>query len=167
MLLGGIWHGAAWTYVLWGALNGVLLAAHKWMTRGARIPHDYRPSGVRAWLDFVPKVVITFNLFAFGLIVLRSPDIAKAGSYLLGMVQATPAWGSSLGTPALEGLVPALCFYSPLVLLIDASCWRHRSELPCTSSMAWWARGLAYGIALAVLAFVREDHVVEFFYFQF
>jgi alginate O-acetyltransferase complex protein AlgI len=40
MLLGGLWHGAAWTFVVWGGLHGLFLATHKYMTRGRKIGQE-------------------------------------------------------------------------------------------------------------------------------
>ena len=49
MLLGGLWHGASWNFVLWGGLHGVALAGHRFYRRRSARP---RPSGRRsAWLD--------------------------------------------------------------------------------------------------------------------
>ena len=44
MLIGGLWHGAAWTFVVWGALHGVALAAHKWWTDRRRLRIAGRPA---------------------------------------------------------------------------------------------------------------------------
>ena len=44
MLLGGLWHGAAWNYVLWGAYQGGLLSAHRLLTRG----HETLPTSTEA-----------------------------------------------------------------------------------------------------------------------
>ena len=42
MLLGGLWHGASWTFVVWGALHGVALAVDKWrMERQGRRADDF------------------------------------------------------------------------------------------------------------------------------
>jgi D-alanyl-lipoteichoic acid acyltransferase DltB (MBOAT superfamily) len=69
MVLGGLWHGAAWPFVLWGAFHGVgLIAEH---ALGGRL----RTPGWLRWL-------VTFHLIVFGWILFRSQSIDLAGSFL-------------------------------------------------------------------------------------
>ena len=69
MLLGGLWHGAAWTYVLWGGLHGSVLAIER------RLRFDRRPSqkGI-----FTLRCVITFIIVVFGWVVFRSENVEMA-----------------------------------------------------------------------------------------
>jgi alginate O-acetyltransferase complex protein AlgI len=70
MLLGGLWHGANWTFVAWGSLHGAGLAVnHLWQERGLRLP---RPV---AWL-------MTLLFVMAGWVLFRSPDFATAGGVL-------------------------------------------------------------------------------------
>jgi len=164
MLIGGLWHGAAWTFVVWGGACGLILVLHKWMRRGQKIAHDERPSGPGEWISFAVRCVGTFHMFAITLVVLRAPSIGYAWEYLTSMF--TPAAGSG-GGDLFAGLGPTLAFYALLTFLVDLGCWARRSETPCPPTMAWWARGLCYAGALFVLAVVREGNAEEFFYFQF
>ena len=78
MVLGGLWHGANWTFIAWGAFNGVLLVLnHAWRSwRGTRTPSR---SGLFAgWLA-------TFTAFAIGMAMFRSADIGAAHHMLLAM----------------------------------------------------------------------------------
>ena len=76
MLLGGLWHGANWTFVVWGGLHGLALAAnHVWEQRGFRLP---RPA---AWLLTMLFVMGCWVLF-------RAPDFATAGHVLASMAGA-------------------------------------------------------------------------------
>jgi D-alanyl-lipoteichoic acid acyltransferase DltB (MBOAT superfamily) len=70
MLLGGLWHGAAWTFVLWGAFHGVGLSAeHALGKRVNRVP---------VWLRWF----ITFHLVVFGWILFRSQSLDLAGQFI-------------------------------------------------------------------------------------
>ncbi len=74
MLLGGLWHGANWTFVVWGGLHGVALAVnHVWSNRGLRLP---RPLGWALTLLFVMA----------GWVLFRSQTFAAAGDMLLAML---------------------------------------------------------------------------------
>ena len=73
MLLGGLWHGAAWTFVAWGGLHGVALAANSaWSRAGLRLPR------VAGWL-------LTTGFVIAGWVLFRSPDFATASRVLAGM----------------------------------------------------------------------------------
>jgi D-alanyl-lipoteichoic acid acyltransferase DltB (MBOAT superfamily) len=76
MLLGGLWHGAAWTFVVWGGLHGLALAVnHVWDGTGLRLP---RPL---AWL-------LTLLFVMAGWVLFRSPDFVHAGQMLASMAGA-------------------------------------------------------------------------------
>ncbi len=69
MVLGGLWHGAAWTFVVWGALHGGgLVAEHVWNGR-IKTP---------VWLRWF----LTFNFVVLGWIFFRSQDLSLAGAFL-------------------------------------------------------------------------------------
>ena len=65
MLLGGLWHGASWNFVIWGALHGSVLAAER-LWREFR-PKDWPP--LPAWLG----ILITFHIVLLGWIFFRAP----------------------------------------------------------------------------------------------
>jgi D-alanyl-lipoteichoic acid acyltransferase DltB (MBOAT superfamily) len=70
MVLGGLWHGAAWTFVLWGAFHGVgLVTEHALGGRLSRLP---------GWLRWL----VTFHLVVFGWILFRSESVALVGTFL-------------------------------------------------------------------------------------
>jgi len=68
MILCGIWHGAAWTFILYGGLHGVFLGAELWI----------KSFKIRFSLPRIIKILITFHLWAFALIIFRAPDMSKA-----------------------------------------------------------------------------------------
>lgn len=73
MLLGGLWHGASWTFVLWGGFHGAGLSAeHALGRRVERVP---------VWLRWF----VTFNLVVFAWILFRSPDLDLFWTYVTGM----------------------------------------------------------------------------------
>jgi D-alanyl-lipoteichoic acid acyltransferase DltB (MBOAT superfamily) len=73
MLLGGLWHGANWTFVAWGGLHGVALAVnHIWAGHGVRLPSPV------AWL-------LTMLFVMAGWVLFRAPDFTIAGQLLASM----------------------------------------------------------------------------------
>jgi len=86
-LLGGLWHGAAWTFVVWGALHGLaLLCERAWERTGLRLPRSV------AW-------AMTFLFVMTAWVFFRSSSLASAATMLgamLGTNPATPAWREAL-----------------------------------------------------------------------
>jgi hypothetical protein len=73
MLLGGLWHGARWTFVAWGALHGLYLVGQRLLGRGLpRVPA-------------VLQVLVVFHLTCFAWIFFRSPSFHVAWQYLSGI----------------------------------------------------------------------------------
>jgi D-alanyl-lipoteichoic acid acyltransferase DltB (MBOAT superfamily) len=71
MLLGGLWHGASWNFVVWGALHGVYLIVHK-LTRGGKVS-----TAPVAWRD-VPAILVTFAFVCFAWVFFRAETFANA-----------------------------------------------------------------------------------------
>ncbi len=85
MTLGGLWHGANWTFVAWGALHGVLLTInHLWRDHSHGFPGGFRKSFAFSSICWS----LTFLGVVVGWVLFRSPDIDTAISILRGMAGA-------------------------------------------------------------------------------
>ena len=151
MVLGGIWHGAKWTFVIWGALHGLVLAAE-------RIWRDVKPAG---W-PVLPRpmaIFLTFHIVTFGWIFFRAPGLDVAMAYLGGIISLRP--GPVSLTPLLGVLIAggmAIHFVPPGLLPRLAG------------RVARWpapALGLAMGGLVLVIDAMRFQGVAEFIYYQF
>ena len=80
MLLGGLWHGASWTFVAWGGLHGVFLAAHRWSQTSPPEGASFAPRG-RASMS----VAGTFMAVHLAWIFFRAPSFETAFHYLAGI----------------------------------------------------------------------------------
>jgi alginate O-acetyltransferase complex protein AlgI len=78
MTLGGLWHGAAWGFVLWGGLHGTGLVVERYLR-----PRVHAP----AWLRWA----IVFNLVVLGWILFRTRDLSLAGTFLSRLADPGPA----------------------------------------------------------------------------
>jgi alginate O-acetyltransferase complex protein AlgI len=92
MLLGGLWHGAAWPFVLWGGFHGAGLVAEHAIGGRIRLP---------AWLRWA----VTFHLVVLGWVLFRSRDLGLAGTFLSRLVVPGPA---TLWTVPVVGAVVAV-----------------------------------------------------------
>lgn len=78
MLLGGLWHGANWTFVLWGAMHGAALAAHKkWLEIFPATTNKRNPG----WLNIV-FVILTFHFVCFTWIFFKADSFNEAMNFL-------------------------------------------------------------------------------------
>ena len=77
MLLGGLWHGASWRFIIWGALHGMALTVDKFY----RSRFESKDAGYRPWRNLV-KVIATFHFVCFCWIFFRAADIATVGEIL-------------------------------------------------------------------------------------
>jgi D-alanyl-lipoteichoic acid acyltransferase DltB (MBOAT superfamily) len=146
MVLGGLWHGAAWTFVLWGAFHGAgLVAEHAWRGR-------VKTPGWLRWL-------VTFHLVVLGWIVFRSQDLGLLGAFLGQLAEPGPATLASVGVllAIVVAIVPQLLPERPLEKA------RERVE---GLRPAVLAGGAAVTFVL-VAATVSTQGVAPFIYFRF
>src|SRR5688572_24341522 len=104
MLLGGLWHGAKWTFVVWGAFHGLLLVLERW-------------NGKKSFYHWLPKpgrIAFTFLLMLLSWVLFRADNLTAAMDYFRSMFGFAPMNSSS-------ALVAAL-IYTPYHLLVLAIC---------------------------------------------
>jgi len=84
MLLGGLWHGAGWTFIVWGGLHGgYLVINHLWHELRRRLGHDLSRS---TWLGRVIGRTITFLAVVVAWVFFRADDFDAASRILAGMI---------------------------------------------------------------------------------
>jgi alginate O-acetyltransferase complex protein AlgI len=164
MLLGGLWHGGAWTFVIWGGLHGLALVVHRaWSHRRdvlPRVPDMHKhapPRGPQtlaewfAWLFTIYWVCVAWICF-------RAVDLAHALPALRGFVLFQGGGPERLGTRML-GIVAALGFVHWLNSRGVFSTWWRRAPAPVFAA--------GYGCAFAVVLLFIPPHYAPFIYFQF
>lgn len=174
MTICGLWHGAGWTYLLWGAYHGVLICGVHLATLGKQPATAAPTSAPRfdplAGLRAMVAMAITFSLVSLGWILFRSQSLEQAFG-LLG--RAAQPWhfryralpGSFYAQTA--GLV-LLVWLAPLA----ARAWKQLAAPASEIAIGWRDLGvsLAQGVAIGlmiVLSLVYFHGQTEFIYFQF
>ncbi len=151
MLLGGLWHGASWTFVVWGLFHGSWLAVHRVLTGGVDRPP--RSAFVHAL-----SIVGTFLLTAVGWVIFRAHNGADA-AWILTHLSLTPSASSAGHAWRL------FVFWLPL-MMIDAVQARS-GDLMVAPKLPALPRSLVYALLFcAILAFGARTGR-EFIYFQF
>lgn len=153
MLLGGIWHGAAWKFVMWGALHGGGLAVERML---------------EPWLGGRPisragKIVATLVVFHFvclAWIFFRAEDFAVAGLYIAGLGSGWHGGVQQAG-PLLVALT-ALGLATQFV----SDTWFDRA-VEWFEQVPAWGLGAAAGVVVAAINALGPDGVAPFIYFRF
>jgi D-alanyl-lipoteichoic acid acyltransferase DltB (MBOAT superfamily) len=146
MVLGGLWHGAAWTFVIWGAYQGVGLIAERVLHGKIRAP---------GWLRWL----VTFHLVVRGWIVFRAQSVGVFWSFLsrLGSPGSPTLWSVPVGLAIAVTIVPQL---------LPASSVEHLQDR--LGKLSPVALGTALGVLiLFVAATVPSQGVPPFIYFRF
>jgi alginate O-acetyltransferase complex protein AlgI len=164
MLLGGLWHGAAWTFVIWGALHGVYLCInHAWSHFGPK------PSPRFARLADIAGVILTFSAVVIAWVFFRAPDMATALSVLSKMADpGNVALGRVEMLYALfVAIYAALAWFAPNTQEIMG--YDHKNRIVGENLRAQRMKPLFLYATAAVLAFgiLGIQQHSEFIYFRF
>ena len=177
MLLGGLWHGANWTFVVWGALHG----AYLW---GEKIIQDFRKKPVMVSMEGVPSAevgvlgtipkefkartlrnfiyaMITFFFINVTWVFFRAPDFTSAWQLLSSMFYNVPKAEAYLTTLSIIKVMV-------IVALLVAFHWMMRNTrvLTVAEKMPWWLLGIVWSFLLVLLIWSQESSS-SFIYFQF
>ncbi|SDU35960.1 MBOAT family O-acyltransferase [Halopseudomonas salegens] len=157
MLLGGLWHGAAWTFVIWGGLHGALLIAERWLQAGiAPLQESF------TWLLKPLGWLLTFLLLVVTWVWFRAEGVTSAWTILQTMFTISGASSLTAGLRSADSL--ALAGIAGLVI---GQCWLGRRSLHAQLMRlpAPLLGGIVALLAAAIMLSAGESHA--FIYFQF
>lgn len=155
MLIGGLWHGASWSFVLWGGLHGMYLVVHR-VWRSFVPQKTHAPFAVRA-----AGVLTTFNLVAFAFILFRCAGLEEAGQMIQRIAEIFASGSPSRIAGAVLVSPALLAIYAGLAWLKGAA----GRAFPRT-----WYQAIGWGITLALgvaLLSLFGAPPAEFIYFAF
>ena len=157
MLLGGLWHGASWNFVVWGGLNGLYLSIEKVL--GVRVEAPL------SWPGRVVRTLLTFHLICLTWVFFRAATFAQAG-YIVEHILLAPA-SFLQGLPLEAGTWVPMAFAVALLLLVEFGYLR-RHTFERLSPRLGWSRPLAVslGLTLLIICF-GTTFGGQFIYFQF
>ncbi len=197
MALGGLWHGAGWTFVAWGVLHGgYLVVNHGWHALRARLGHDLRRS---TWWGRACGGLLTFTAVVIGWVIFRAADFTTAVAMLKAMAGMNglvlpdfwlPKWGAAGQWLAAQGvrfgdtrdlvggglvnwilILLAVVWFAPNTQQLLAA-YRPALALLAGQTRGWlaWRPTPLYALltaALALIAIFNLHRQSEFLYFQF
>jgi alginate O-acetyltransferase complex protein AlgI len=151
MFLGGLWHGPAWSYAVWGTAHGILLALERFTGIGRGRVESW------PWWRRGIGMVVTFHLVSLLWLLFKLPDIRHAGAYL-GCLFTNPG-----------GVLPQYVFVTALFgcPVVLHHLWGAVAPERARASWAWRSGEiLIYGAMLAAVV-VNAGTPGDFIYFQF
>jgi D-alanyl-lipoteichoic acid acyltransferase DltB (MBOAT superfamily) len=164
MLLGGLWHGASWTFALWGALHGGLLIAQRLVER-LWAPQGTPRAAIPGWANALIGWPVTFLLICFTWVFFRAPGFEQAWRICGAMLGLAEPHGNMTPIRLYETTIvaasAAVVFLEPLLFKVAAS-----------RAVEWWwnmpfpVRGACYA-ALVLVLVVFGGPMQKFIYFDF
>jgi alginate O-acetyltransferase complex protein AlgI len=156
MLLGGLWHGASWTFVVWGGLHGLYLAGERWIRGRTGVAGD--PAGA---LNRLALALLTYLLVNITWVFFRAETFEGAARILQGMagLAAEPV-----------AVLPTIFMIKIGVIItgVVAIQWlmRNRSLEDVVTRAPWWLTGLV-AAAMLFAVITTQGSGEAFIYFQF
>ena len=160
MVLAGLWHGANWTFVIFGAIHGVVLAIERRLfptTTGPK--HAAEPRPIASFFSLWGQRILTFNVFCLSLAFFRAPSLRAATEFLSGL--SNFSWRSEYCTAFFM-----LALFSLPLFFVDLLMEASEQEYPFAKASYAFRTALATA-ALVVLAFLSGNSFNAFVYFRF
>lgn len=156
MLLCGLWHGAAWVYVLWGAFHGVLFTVYDFWSRSAAGRWVSAANGTAA---HAVKSAIFFQFVCLGWLLFRADSVSQAGHMLRSIV-----FNFSMD-PASWNVATKLAIFAVPLLMVQI--YQHRVGLAPWDGWRTEFQVLALVSAALCVALMGAPNRTQFIYFQF
>jgi hypothetical protein len=152
MLLGGLWHGAAWNFVLWGAFHGVLLVLYRLFDRGAQAP---APAVLPLRLF---RIALMFGLTVIGWVLFRATSFEQIAYFAshAGVERSAETLGFA-----------QILVACALPLFAIEALQHFRSDLLALAKLWLPVRVGVYSALLLAIAIFAVREQTEFIYFQF
>ena len=159
----GLWHGAQWTYVIWGLIHGGLVAVEVLLMH--RSTNREQISAKSSWIVRLLKWFLTFHIVLLAWIFFRAENLHSALEILT----------SILTNPTESFHLPVAFSKFEAAVAVLALIWLHAVEVPCQGQSRrilgwrprWKTRLIVLGTILLILNFGIFNHPKQFVYFQF
>ena len=161
LALSGLWHGAAWNFVLWGVLQGVMLCIQRAIVQIRRALGWYHPDRPLPVWRLCAGILFFFVLTCYAKMIFRARSVEQIVDYTWILFTQFGDFSLSISRPTLAALVGI-----PLLFLYDLQ--QYRTDDPqWYLSMPPSVRGLQYASVVFILLLGLSNAPAQFIYFQF
>jgi len=158
MLLGGLWHGAAWNFVLWGLYHGLLLVAYRIFSE--RSPTAKAAAASPSVVRIIVSTAIMFLFTLYGWLLFR----AQSGHQI---VEMTAALGHFTSIKPILSQLAKLAFFAWPVVLLDYIQFRARDDEPALMRFPSALQAMGYAGLIIMFIMFGQYEGASFIYFQF
>ncbi|MBE6307267.1 MAG: MBOAT family protein [Bacteroidales bacterium] len=161
MVIGGLWHGASWLFVLWGAWHGLMLVLHKVYRK---LVPAREHSGLKAQLLHIGNVLLTFHVVAIGWVFFRADSLTVVGEMATQIFtqfhpEVFAQFVSGYPFVTLAVVIGYLLHYTPHQLSLSIQQTLEHTPLV--------AKAIIFALFIFLVLQVRSSEVVPFIYLQF
>lgn len=160
MAIGGLWHGAAWTFVVWGAIEGVALVLNH-MFLGKKFAPPRGAPGFAYFFKRLPLILLFFYIH------LVSPILFRSGTWERAMVMLGAFFGD-IGNLNYNALTPTMSALVGIVLLMLIEiCEYAKDELEIVRKAPIPVKAVVYASMILLITMGTANDTKQFIYFQF
>ena len=156
MMIGGLWHGADWTFIVWGLYHGILLVLHRLFAPWLERIRPVNPIDRACWNGL--RIVVTFHLVCLGWLIFRAGSLEQAAGMLMA-IAVRPA------IPIAAYLVPVALTIIPLWLVQYVQ--YTSGDLDVIARTPWYVRSAFYTACFYAIVLLGQFGGQQFIYFQF
>lgn len=161
MVVGGLWHGASWMYVIWGALQGFLLVVHKSMKSVfPSLPEHKKGS----WWRMAANVFLTFNLIAITFVFFRMRSLEHVG-HMAHQIFHDFHFGIAPQFIAGYFTIILACMLGYFLHLMPGTWTQKAKEL--FTRVPFWVQAIVLAIVILIIIQVRQSDIVPFIYLKY
>ncbi|MBD5173443.1 MAG: MBOAT family protein [Bacteroidales bacterium] len=167
MLIGGLWHGASWMYLIWGGLQGIFLIGHKELKGlfgGNREDKYARVKKKKSRLRVAANIFITFNLIAISFVFFRARSLETVRDMAN---QIFHNFHLSVAPQFIEGyLMIVIAIVGAYLMHFAPEKWTHKFK-GAFSAMPLVLQAIILAIIILIIIQVRSSEIVPFIYLQY
>ncbi len=156
MIIGGLWHGAAWTFIIWGTYQGLILVGHRLAKPLLARVTPTTPIDQACWKAV--RIIATFHMVCLGWLIFRAGSMEQ----LVGMLEAI-AYRPAI--PASAYILPIAIIILPLLIVQFAQYMTN--DLEIVARTPWYVRSVFYTLCFYAFVLGGEFGGGQFIYFQF
>lgn len=162
MLLGGLWHGANWTFVVWGGLHGLYLSVHKWFIKEKKVKdHRYQYNGLISLFSFATKVITTYLLVLLTWLFFRADSFGDA----FYIINKFIFWEND--ELLARTMTISFCFFFAVILFDFFEFYTQSHNILSKIKTVPLRLGILTGLILITLTYMLVEKPMPFVYFQF